>query len=75
MARWIVDCMADETLDKHVEDLRKERSARMHDALLESLVNSGSENLEGAHGEVCFHFDDGMTMQILFTAEKQTEHA
>jgi hypothetical protein len=58
--------MADETLDQHTEALREERGDRMRDAMIASIVDSGAENLEGAHGEVCFHFDDGMTMQIVF---------
>lgn len=62
----------DKELDQHTEALREERSNRMRDALIQSVVNAGAETLEGAHGEVCFHFDDGTTMQITFECCKES---
>lgn len=58
-------------IDEHTEALREERGNSMREALIDAIVESGSENLDGAHGTVCFHFDDGMTMQVVFECNKK----
>ena len=65
--------MADETLDQHTEALKEERGESVAKALIDFLTKTA--NLTSAHGEICFHFDDGMDMQVPFQFGKEHPHA
>ncbi len=62
----------EEKVEQHLQQLRHERAAKLQESIHTAIMASGIEALMVAHGELCFHFDDGMTMQIDFNAEKQT---
>jgi hypothetical protein len=62
-----------ETVDEHEEALRNERGQVAAQALIEFLKQVG--NLTSAHGEICFHLDDGMNMQMPFQFGKEHPHA
>lgn len=61
--------MPNET-DQHLDALRTERSDRLNKAMCDAIAEHGGPSLEGAHGAMCFHFDDGITMQILFDCHR-----
>jgi hypothetical protein len=64
--------MSDEKLEDHTLALLGGRIKQLEDALSAAIVESGAENLDHAHGEVCFHFDDGMIFQIDFSCGRKS---
>lgn len=58
-------------IEKHAERLREERSDKCAAALARVVMETGVPACVVAHGEVCFHFDDGTSLQVTFHAGAQ----